>query len=145
WSSDVCSSDLRVSATELDGLLSTNLDFCRYLQEMQAREVHAHLELMIDVVSRTAQYRLAKLLFDAFVIRDMHSGTDRSLPIPLKQWEIAELLAVTPEHTSRVLRRLEKEGLISRKRNILSFSTPKDWLRFSTGHGLFGPTTHLAP
>ena len=109
----------RVSATELDGLLSTNLDFCRYLQEMQAREVHAHLELMIDVVSRTAQYRLAKLLFDAFVIRDMHSGTDRSLPIPLKQWEIAELLAVTPEHTSRVLRRLEKEGLISRKRNIL--------------------------
>src|SRR5438552_3436713 len=37
----------------------------------------------------------------------------------LFQWEIAELLAVTPEHTSRVLRRLEKEGLISRKRNIL--------------------------
>jgi CRP/FNR family transcriptional regulator, cyclic AMP receptor protein len=111
----------RVSATDLDGLLSTNLDFGLrpVLQEMQAREVHAHLELMIDVVSRTAQYRLAKLLFDAFVIRDMHSETDRSLPIPLKQWEIAELLAVTPEHTSRVLRRLEKEGLISRKRNIL--------------------------
>lgn len=109
----------RVSATELDGLLSTNLDFCRYLQEMQAQEVHAHLELMIDAVSRTAQYRLAKLLFDAYVIRDLHPEADRSLSIPLKQWEIAELLAVTPEHTSRVLRRLEKEGLISRKRNIL--------------------------
>src|SRR5207302_10750403 len=61
----------RVSATELDALLSTNLDFCRHLQEMQARAVHAHLELLIAAVSRPRQSRLPTLLLDDLGIRGM--------------------------------------------------------------------------
>jgi CRP-like cAMP-binding protein len=42
--------------------------------------------------------------------------TEIRLHLPLKHWEIAELIAVTPEHLSRVLKRMEREGIMRREK-----------------------------
>jgi CRP-like cAMP-binding protein len=31
---------------------------------------------------------------------------------PLKYWEIAQLIGVTPEHLSRILKQIKREGII---------------------------------
>jgi len=53
------------------------------------------------------------------------SNNEMRLQMPLKHWEVAELIAVTPEHLSRVLRQMETEGILRRE---------KGWLIFSTTH-----------
>jgi CRP-like cAMP-binding protein len=47
------------------------------------------------------------------------------MQIPLKQWEIAQVLAITPEHMNRLLKVLEEEGVIRRLRNILVLTQPE--------------------
>jgi DNA-binding Lrp family transcriptional regulator len=42
--------------------------------------------------------------------------------LPLKYWEIAQLVGITPEHLSRILRQLEQEGIIKRKDGRLVIS-----------------------
>jgi len=41
---------------------------------------------------------------------------------PLKHWEIAQLISVTPQHLSRLLKRLEEEGIIRRNKGWLIIS-----------------------
>lgn len=116
----------RVSTGEFDTQVTLNSRFSRYLHHVHAREVHAHLELLVELVSHPAQYRLTKLLSDLVCgLRSLPMVMDQNLRIPLSQWEIAELLSVTPEHTSRVLRRLEEAGLVLRKGKLLFIPDPK--------------------
>jgi CRP-like cAMP-binding protein len=42
------------------------------------------------------------------------------LQLPLKHWELAELIAVTPEHLSRLLKKMQLEGIVQRD---------KGWIR----------------
>ncbi|SRR6266566_5310892 len=111
---------LRVLAGEVSDFIRAESGFSRYLHELQAEEVHRHLLNVVELASHSAEYRLAKLLSDLAC-----EGVGRTVRIPFKQWEIAELLAVTPEHTSRVLRRLEQEGLIVRKGKALFIRAPE--------------------
>lgn len=39
---------------------------------------------------------------------------DKKLHLPLKLWEIAQFLGITPSYLSRLLKSLEREGLIER-------------------------------
>ena len=120
----------RVSASEFGLLLEGNTKLSQFVHELHAREVHAHLELLVDAVSRPAQYRLGKLLYDVlFALKSsLRSATDPNLWLPLRQWEIAELLCVTPEHTNRLLRRLEDDGLVRRQGRLLSIPDPNKLL-----------------
>lgn len=117
----------RVSASEFGRLLEGNAQLSQYLHKLHAREVNAQLELLVDAVSRPAQYRLRKLLCNVLsaVRSTLRSATDPNLWLPLKQWEIAELLSVTPEHTNRLLRRLEEDGLVRRRGRLLSVPDPE--------------------
>jgi CRP-like cAMP-binding protein len=103
----------RISADEIRQLLNTKVEFSRHLHQLHAQEVHDHLRNMVELASSSAEYRLSKLF------AELASGTPSppggiGTSIPFKQWEIAELLAITPEHTSRILRRMEQRGLVMR-------------------------------
>jgi CRP-like cAMP-binding protein len=43
----------------------------------------------------------------------------------LKQWEVAQLLGITPEHLSRLIKQMEKEGIIGRENGWLIIRNPK--------------------
>jgi len=72
----------------------------------------------VDMASLSALGRLSKFLSEVLQGRG-------EAPIPLKQWEIAELLGVTPEHLSRLLKVLESKGLVRRGKNLLFVTNPQ--------------------
>jgi CRP/FNR family transcriptional regulator, cyclic AMP receptor protein len=111
---------IRISASEFDRLIRSSPKFSLYLHQLHAQEVHEHLKKLVNVASRRTQQNLIDLLQDLTCAfgspKNAASGT---LDIPLKQWEIAELLAVTPEHLSRMLRTMKRNGLLFRRKNML--------------------------
>jgi CRP/FNR family cyclic AMP-dependent transcriptional regulator len=116
---------LRIPAREIR-LLDAEATFFRYLLELQAQEVHDHLQNLIQMASYPAEYRLASLLSEfASGVDSSQSEAGRNTRIPLKQWEIADLLGVSPEHTCRVLHQLEQKGLVLRKGRALFVPEPE--------------------
>ncbi len=55
--------------------------------------------------------------------------------LPLKRKELSQMIAVTPEHLSRLLKALEHDGLIQRNENWLEI---KDYRRLITECGMQG-------
>jgi len=93
----------------LDG--SANLSF--HISRSVARESLTQTSTLIDTVSGSARYRL--LAFQS--VRGQksdgkYSGRDSRPTVYLKKNEIAKLLTITPEHLSRLIRALKREGLL---------------------------------
>jgi CRP/FNR family cyclic AMP-dependent transcriptional regulator len=57
------------------------------------------------------------------------TGKPFELLIPLKSQELAEIIAVTPEHLSRLLKEMEKDGVIRREKGMLIVSDLKSLLQ----------------
>ncbi len=55
--------------------------------------------------------------------------------LPLKRKELSRMIALTPEHLSRLLKALEHDGLIQRNENWLEI---KDYRRLITECGMQG-------
>jgi len=71
-------------------------------------KINDHARKIVDMACLPALDRLKKFLPE--VVCELGEA-----PIPLiRQWEIAELLGITPEHLSRLLKILELKGLIQR-------------------------------
>lgn len=120
---------LRIPAEQITTFLETESALSKFLHELQAQDVEDHLQNIVELASHSTEQRLAKLLYD--LVRGMassHRKTGGFIKIPFKQWEIAELLTVTPEHICRVLRSLEQGGLVKRKGKFLFISEPEKLL-----------------
>lgn len=105
---------LRIPAREIRDRIAADSMFCQYLHKLQAQEVQDHLLNIVELASHSTQHRLTRLLSEL-----ASSPAESSFQIPLKQWEIAELLGITPEHLCRVIRRLELQGFLVRRRKLL--------------------------
>ena len=84
----------------------------RHCYELQQAVIQlAQLECL------SVQHRVERLLWQLISSMDLEEvqGEIR-FDLPLKDWEIAELLAVTPEHLSRVLKRMGSEGMLRREK-----------------------------
>ena len=84
-----------------------------HVHQMHSREVLSQFQQMADLGTATSRQRLERFLRrftgDGLVNGD---GGGVRLSLPLKRWELASLLAVTPEHLSRLLRQLRDDGVI---------------------------------
>lgn len=111
----------QIPAGSIRDFINSQSMFCRYLHELQAQEVQDHLLNVVELASHSTEYRLARLLSELPLSTELSSSSAQpNSQIPLKQWEIAALLGVTPEHLCRVIRRLERQGVLLRKRRQLS-------------------------
>jgi len=81
--------------------------FSWYVHQMHAREVHRQLEQVVGLGCQRARRRLEQLLEEL-----AREGETRC---PLRQWELAQLVAVTPSYLSQLLRELEREGVVRRE------------------------------
>jgi len=70
----------------------------------------------------TARQRLEQLLLQMISSK---SQKEMRLKWPLKLEEIAQLIAVQPEHLSRVLKEMEEEGMIQREKGGIVVSDPQ--------------------
>ena len=84
-----------------------------HVHQMHSREVLSQFQQMADLGTATSRQRLERFLrrFTGAASANGNGGGVR-LTLPLKRWELASLLAVTPEHLSRLLRQLRDDGVI---------------------------------
>jgi len=103
----------RISAEKFLQRLQTDRDFAWEIHQIQSREVHEQLNWLGEMACCSARSRLRKVFSRLTEVSKVQKeGTHSRVQLPLKQREVAELIAVTPEHLSRLLHELSKDGLL---------------------------------
>jgi CRP-like cAMP-binding protein len=84
-------------------------------------------EWVLNVGRRDARSRLAHV-FCEFAIRLEAAGLAEAsgFELPMTQEQLADALGMSPVHVNRVLKSLERDGLVNRSRRFIGFS---DWER----------------
>jgi CRP/FNR family transcriptional regulator len=99
------------------------------MRELLKQQCAALIDLTTRLVKRrhlSARERVEQFLFDMATGEGSHRLEDPvRLILPLNQGELAELLCLSREHFSRVLNRLEFDGLIARKKTGLTILKPR--------------------
>jgi CRP/FNR family transcriptional regulator len=109
-----------ISADAFRHLLKTDVQFSWYIQHSQSRETHEQINRIAQLSCLSARHRLEQLLWElTSALAPGDAKKDVKIEVPLKQWEIAQLIGVTPEHLCRMLRQLEDEGVLCRKKGWL--------------------------
>ena len=101
-------------------LIRQRPDLSWHLHQISASELSQTTAALVEVKSHTANIRLKRLVLELVPELNEADTQNSEVRLPFKHWEIAQMLGITPEHLSRLLRRLEKEGFFSRKGAILS-------------------------
>jgi CRP/FNR family transcriptional regulator len=108
-------------------------------QQMLSDEVCELAVRLSELACCASRQRLERAL-RAFVPRTgFEPGAEVKLQTPLKHREIAELIAVTPEQLSRLLKEMEADGLVRREKGWLILRD----VRMSTRHA--GPGRRSTP
>ena len=88
-------------------------------------EVYEQSWQLADMKSLSARQRLEQLLWQMLSAAELANETrEIRLRVPLKYWEIAQLIGVTPEHLSRQLRQLRDEGILDHENGVLIVHDP---------------------
>jgi CRP-like cAMP-binding protein len=110
-------------------LATTNKQFSSYLHRLLSQEIFTHMRNVESVSCMSAEDRVMRFLGD-LVAGQTSSGKIRTeFSLPLTNRELAELIAVTPEHICRVLKSMEHKGLIRRERSTLIIENPAELLQ----------------
>jgi CRP-like cAMP-binding protein len=91
----------RASRAAFMQLLNRSPSLMHDLNQLICRELHADQEQQIEFRNGSAQSRLNRLLRELSRITRQEDPLDG---LPLKRFEVAQLLSITPEHLSRLLR-----------------------------------------
>ena len=121
-----------LSITELETLSVEPVEFRRLLTEsgkltlafwwMQVQEEAFLREQIVRNGQQTARERIGHFLLELHRrVQIIDEGTRDGFRMPLTQTVIADALGLTPIHTNRVLRQLEKDDLLEREKNWVVF------------------------
>lgn len=90
----------RVPRSQFMHLLETSPSMMQDLNRLMCREIQAEQQQQVEFRSGNAQSRLNRLIQE--LLQASSSGDPLAL-LPLRRFEIAQLLAISPEHLSRLL------------------------------------------
>jgi len=110
-----------ISAAGFMNLVETDKDFNLQILAMLSEEIFTHGKNAVNLGCLPAVDRLKRLVFDILTEMEQPSGQkwEVTFQLPLKHRELAQMVAVTPEHLSRLLGTLERDGLIQRVGSLL--------------------------
>ena len=106
---------VRVPANLLHTLVKNNPEVSAAANELLSREVCDQAIRMAELGCLSSRQRVKKMLRQIVQLsqREIHKTTrEARFLLPLRQCELASMLAVTPEHLSRILKQLRQEGII---------------------------------
>jgi CRP-like cAMP-binding protein len=113
----------RVSAEAFLHLLNTNHEFDLYFHRMQSHELYEQITQLARLKCLSARDKLEQLLSELIPVLAPKADENKvRVKLPLKHREVAELIGVTPEHLSRVLREMQNEGLVSREKGWIKIT-----------------------
>lgn len=107
----------RIPADEFRRQLRETPQLSLRVHEAHARELNRQMGRIDELASLSSLERL-KLVMRRFIAALPGQTSNRGvrLNVPLRHWELARLIAVSPEHLSRLLREMEREGIIQRSK-----------------------------
>jgi len=110
-------------------LVNTDAEFNRQLLLIFSKEIYSHGMKAAVLGCIPAKERLTRFFCD--LVHEQWNGSGAAEPhrplklqIPLKLKELAQLIAITPEHLSRLLKELEQQGIIMRDKGWLILTNP---------------------
>ena len=102
-----------------------NEQFSWHVHQLLSQQILDQLKKMEAVRCLSAEERLVRLLADTFREQGpVGPDTTDRFSVPLTNQELAQLLMITPEHLCRVLKRVEKQGLIRHDKGALIVTDP---------------------
>lgn len=107
----------RMGTKAFVGVLQNDAGLSWHLQRMHCQEMLGQIARVEEFGSHSARQRLERLI--GMIASNSEKADEKDLKIPLRQFEIAALVGVTPEYLSIILRQLEREGLVRRVRRQL--------------------------
>jgi CRP-like cAMP-binding protein len=107
----------RIPADEFRRQLRDTPQLSLSVHEAHARELNRQMGWIDELASLSSLERL-KLVMRRFLAALPRQTSTRGirLNVPLRHWELARLIAVSPEHLSRLFREMERDGIIQRSK-----------------------------
>jgi CRP-like cAMP-binding protein len=114
----------RLPAASFRHLVKTEPALSWHLHEMLSVEVCDQAVRLAQLGCCSSRHRLEFMLWGFVSDQQPIHGDHREvrLRLPLKQYEIAELIAVSPEHLSRLLKEMQREGVVRHDKGWLVVS-----------------------
>jgi CRP-like cAMP-binding protein len=103
----------RMDADTFRNRVRNSPEFSWRLHQAHSRELHAETVQRSDFASLPAKERLLRVL-GRLAGEDAGAETPGAVRLPLKQWEFARLIGVTPQYVCRLMTQLEDEGMLER-------------------------------
>jgi CRP-like cAMP-binding protein len=103
-----------MSVSQFHDLLRVNMSFSMWVLNCLSIEAEDHHNRIAQLACCSARQRLEYLLWQ-FVHKMGAGQLPCRLRVGLKQWELANLLAVTPAYLCKLIKELEDDGLLCRK------------------------------
>jgi CRP/FNR family transcriptional regulator len=104
-------------------LAKTDEQFCWYLHEVHSHEVHRQASQLAAIRHLSARQRFERLLLQFISSIPAHEKqSSMKIRLPLKHWEIAQLIGIRPEHLSRVLQQIKQEGVLREENGCMIVS-----------------------
>ncbi len=117
--------------------MDTDTEFSRWISMILSRGFRSSIRSISENSCLSGRQRLEKFLWE---LVHTPNASDRQKPMKiqmvLKNWEVAQLLSLTPQHLCRLVKRLENEGIIIRE---------KGWLILPEPERLWHPHANLRP
>jgi CRP-like cAMP-binding protein len=110
-------------------LATTNKQFSSYLNRLLSQEIASQMRDVESISCMSAEDRVMRFMGDLVAGQTLSGNKHSTLLLPLTNRELAQLIAVTPEHICRVLKAMERKGLIRRERRTLIIEKPADLLQ----------------
>ena len=117
----------RLPASLFRDLLRKDSDVSWKIHQLHCRVLSEQITQRIQLGCQTAKQRLEQLLWQLIQALDVEVGPKGAkIPLPLKYWEIAQLIVVTPEHLCRMVKRMEDDGLLKREKGWMIVPDPNE-------------------
>ena len=101
----------RISGHDLARAIAADERLSAVVHRAQSEEVLEQFQMLAELSASSSRDRLEHFLLRLVVALSITTANMR-LQLPLKHYEIAQFIAVTPEHLSRLFRQLCDEGVI---------------------------------
>jgi CRP-like cAMP-binding protein len=111
---------IRIDALTFREALRTDSALSEQVHAFHASELCRQIEWMSQLSCLSSRQRLQRAIRQFVAALDLapsHEGV--RLQLPLRHWELAGLIGITPEHLSRLFNVMETEGVIRRHKGWL--------------------------
>lgn len=105
----------RITSGRFFDLLSQDIQIAASIHHVLSGEVINQAARIAEICTLTARQRLENFIWQVTKQANRPEQNNSKLQLPLKQWEVAQFLAITPAYLSRLLAELESEEKIVRR------------------------------